>query len=94
MAGLLASYLERPSLHTAFSDPPLTAQQPFKAAILVAGFRLNHPPAWHRSSDGTYTKLTTRSLHVIGNTDVIVAEGTEPLQFLSNMSQPRDEHRG
>ncbi|PLW15547.1 hypothetical protein PCANC_14537 [Puccinia coronata f. sp. avenae] len=74
MAGLLASYLERPSLHTAFSDPPLTAQQPFKAAILVAGFRLNHPPAWHRSSDGTYTKLTTRSLHVIGNTDVIVAE--------------------
>ncbi|WAQ83612.1 hypothetical protein PtA15_4A60 [Puccinia triticina] len=74
LAGIISSILEHPSLHTAFSVPPLTAQKPFKAAILVSGFQLHHPPVWHSNSDGTHTKLNTRSLHVIGKTDVIVGE--------------------
>jgi len=74
MAAIVSSILEHPSLHPSFSDPPLAAQKPFKAAILVAGFRLNLPAVWNKGSDGTCTKLSTRSLHVIGNTDVIVSE--------------------
>ncbi|KAA1081758.1 hypothetical protein PGT21_000631 [Puccinia graminis f. sp. tritici] len=74
LAGIISSILEQPSLHTTFSVPPLTAQKPFKAAILVSGFRLKHPPVWPSSSDGIHTKLTTRSLHIIGKTDAIVSE--------------------
>ncbi|KAA1081397.1 hypothetical protein PGT21_035171 [Puccinia graminis f. sp. tritici] len=74
LAGIISSILEQPSLHTTFSVPPLTAQKPFKAAILVSGFRLKHPPVWPSSSDGIDTKLNTRSLHIIGKTDAIVSE--------------------
>ncbi|KNZ45316.1 uncharacterized protein VP01_826g6 [Puccinia sorghi] len=78
MAAVVSSILEHPSLHSSFSEAPLAAQKPFKAAILVAGFRVDLPSVWNKGSDGTCTKLSTRSLHVIGNTDVIVSEGMEP----------------
>ncbi|KAI9604733.1 hypothetical protein KEM48_002783 [Puccinia striiformis f. sp. tritici PST-130] len=90
LAGILTSILEHPSLHTAFSEPPLTSQKPFKAAILVSGFKLRHPPVWDRSSEGVDTKLTTRSLHVIGKTDTVIGDDLSQ-SLVDAFAEPRVE---
>lgn len=75
LAGILSSILEHPPLHPAFSEPPLTEQKPLKAVILVSGFKpagLLH--MWRKDDQDSDIKLVTRSLHVVGRTDLIIGE--------------------
>ncbi|POW07804.1 hypothetical protein PSTT_08017 [Puccinia striiformis] len=68
----------------------LIDSDPFKAAILVSGFKLRHPPVWDRSSEGVDTKLTTRSLHVIGKTDTVIGDDLSQ-SLVDAFAEPRVE---
>ncbi|MBW0546560.1 hypothetical protein O181_086275 [Austropuccinia psidii MF-1] len=74
MAAILGSVVERPSLCVAFSHPPMKEQLPFKAVILIAGFKISLPDKLYGDGLEQNQKLTTRSLHVLGRTDAIVGE--------------------
>lgn len=80
MAAMLASLVERPSLHPVFAAPGKDwPPPPFKFAIIGSGFLPMDP----RCAPWFSPKVETPSLHILGRADTIVGEGEWKLDLVS-----------
>ncbi|KAL7417473.1 serine hydrolase FSH [Mrakia frigida] len=84
MAAILASILEKPSLHPAFAG---SSFPPFKFAIFAGGFL---PVATNPTFEGYFPIEQTPTLHIIGNVDVIIGEARS-LALVENCHDARIE---
>lgn len=75
VAPILSALCSRPHIHPTFADPPLREQGPLKAVIAVSGFKLEEPGTWYAGDDDGTGKISTPSIHIIGDNDPIVGEG-------------------
>lgn len=78
MAAMVASLVERPSLHPVFAAPGKDwPPAPFKFAIIGSGFLPMDP----RCAPWFSPKVETPSLHILGRADTIVGEGESGLDL-------------
>lgn len=89
-AAVLSALLEKPHVHPQFLVNGEPVHPPFKFCLAVAGFKLQDPfcdPLW----EGGYS---TPTLHVVGQTDVVVSEArSRTLAEVSNNFR-LEEHLG
>ncbi|CAH7683594.1 serine hydrolase FSH, partial [Phakopsora pachyrhizi] len=74
LAAILSTAIENPNVHPAFSRPPALTQDRFRSVVLVSGFRMDVPEKWYINPNSDDRKLRTKSLHVLGRSDLIVGE--------------------
>ncbi|KAJ6618731.1 serine hydrolase FSH [Mycena sp. CBHHK59/15] len=90
MAAVLAALLEKPHLHPPFLVDGIPPHPPFKFCVSVSGFKVTDPLAGLIFGAG----YSTPTLHIIGKTDVIVAEERSDKLVQVSTNARVEEHGG
>jgi len=89
-AALISALLERPNIHPPFLVDGQTPHPPFRFCVAVSGFKVMDPIC-----DPFYSpSLATRTLHVIGRTDVVVIEERSRQLVEVSTNKRVEEHDG